>query len=524
MIGKKLIILLLIFVFQDIQAQNVYLDSTVTFIDPSVANVEAGDTIFLMAGQYDYLFFKNINGKKNAPVTITNYGGEVIINNNHYFGVSFNFCTHIHLTGREKYGIRILGVSNGAGIGISNLSNYFEIDHLEIANTRIAGIMCKTDPGCSFKATRDSFLMEDIHIHHNYIHHTGTEGMYIGSSSFLGKTVNCNGKDTLLMPHVIDGTHIHNNLVEYTGWDGIQLSSAVRDCRIYNNRIFYDSQAGHNFQMSGILNGGGSGCDCYNNLIAYGKGNGIEIFGTGGQKIYNNIIVEPGKTYKPSDPTMAKHGIYLGERAILPPDSAFHIFNNTIVRPRSDGIRFHISANSSSGNRVENNIIVDPGTWKYYTSLNTHYSSEYAYVFKVDTALDITISHNIFTQDMSYPMFLDTSKMNYRLLPGSPAIDAGNNLSADSIYFDHYNQNRPKGTNWDIGACEFDSSLIGTSGSIFKRNLKAYPDSSSNQIFIEKAIRNFDIYLFSLQPNQLIHKIRQKPGFKITKKALQQAN
>lgn len=492
----KLLTIIILLLFSKLYTQNIYLDSTTTYIDPSVAPVGPGDTIFLKAGQYNYLFFKNIKGAPDTAVTITNYDGEVIIDNEHYFGVSFNFCEHIHFTGQTKYGIRILGVDNGAGIGISNLSNFFEIDHLEIAHTKIAGIMCKTDPGCSFEATRDSFLMEDIHIHHNYIHHTGTEGMYIGSSSFLGKSVNCNGKDTLLMPHVIDGAHIHDNLIKYSGWDGLQVSSAVKDCHIYNNRILYDSQDGHNFQMSGILNGGGSGCDCYNNLIAYGKGDGIEFFGTGGQRIYNNIIVEPGKTYKPSDPTMAKHGIYLGERAILPPDSSFSIFNNTIIRPKSDGIRFNIDSIHSAGNRIHNNIIVDPGAYEYYDSLNTYHGPEDAYVFELDTSLDINISHNIFTRNFNDVKFNFTDSLDFTIQNNSPAVDSGINLDNDSVNFDFYYDPRPIGLGYDAGAFEFNSAVLSTNNKL-SEGFNMFPNPTDNYFTIQHDKNPVKVFLIS---------------------------
>ncbi|MCF8332055.1 MAG: T9SS type A sorting domain-containing protein, partial [Bacteroidales bacterium] len=491
-----LLMIIILLLFSKLYSQNIYLDSTTTYIEPSVAPVGPGDTIFLEAGHYDYLFIKNIRGQQDSPVTITNYNGEVIINNNHYFGVSFNFCEHIHFTGQKKYGIRILGVSNGAGIGISNLSNFFEIDHVEIAHTKIAGIMCKTEPGCSFTATRDSFLMEDIHIHHNYIHHTGTEGMYIGSSSFTGKVVNCNGKDTLLMPHVIVGVHIHDNLIRYTGWDGLQVSSALSDCHIYNNRIFYDSQEGHNFQMSGILNGGGSACDCYNNLIAYGKGNGIEFFGTGSQRIFNNIIVEPGKTYKPGEPNIAKHGIYLGKRAILPPDSSFAILNNTIIRPKSDGIRFNIDSVYSTGNRIQNNIIIDPGAYDYYDSLNTYHGPEDAYVFELDTSLIINISHNIFTRNIDYLKFTNVDSLNFTLLNNSPAIDSGINLDNDSIYYDFFYDPRPIGLGYDAGAFEYNYANVNTKVKA-SESFILFPNPAENQVFIQHNKKPVTISLIS---------------------------
>lgn len=496
-------------------AQNVYLDSTVTLINTTNATVGAGDTIFLESGKYEYLFIKNIHGNPDTPVVITNHGGEVIIENNHYFGISFQNCQHIKLSGAYKYGIRILKVGNGAGIGISALSNFFEVSNIEIANTSLAGIMCKTEPGCDFASSRDSFLMENIHIHNNYLHDIGKEGMYIGSTKYFGKLINCNGKDTLVFPHLLKNVEVHNNRIERTGWDGLQLSSATLGGRIYNNKILYDSQAEQDFQMSGIIVGSGSDCDCFNNYIAFGKGIGIEFYGTGGQRIFNNIIIEAGRNYAPNDPYKEKHGIYIGHKTLLPPDSSFRVFNNTIIRPKSDGIRFSTGSDVSSGNRVENNIIIDPGAWKFYDSINSHHPPEDAYVFEVDTALDVTISNNIFSRDMNIPRFLDTTALDFTLQAGSPAIDSGKDLSADSILFDFYYHARPKYAAWDIGAFEFDSATVAIQQPMQSSGCRIIPNPATQWITIEAEYDIFDVQLFSIHGEKVLDQQQIPSGYSL---------
>jgi hypothetical protein len=103
--------------------------------------------------------------------------------------------------------------------------------------------------------------------------------LYIGNSKYFGQVVNCNGVDTLLLPSLLNGVKIYNNIISYSGWDGIQVSSASSNCQIYDNLIMFDSQDEYFAQMSGILLGGGSKCDCFNNYITDGKGNGIESHG-----------------------------------------------------------------------------------------------------------------------------------------------------------------------------------------------------------------------------------------------------
>ncbi|MFO8054262.1 MAG: right-handed parallel beta-helix repeat-containing protein [Bacteroidales bacterium] len=515
---RSFCLLPVVFVFlllpNGISAQNVYLDSTTTVVNSSNAPVSGGDTIFLQSGTYEFLLFKGIRGDSQQAVTITNDKGEVIIDSDHYFGISFQNCRHIHLSGQTKYGIRITKVENGGGIGISALSSHFEIDRVEIANTLHAGIMCKTDPDCSYKATRDSFLMKDIHIHDNYIHHTGTEGLYIGSSNFFGNILKCEGKDTLLLPHLIEGVHIHGNIIKYTGWDGLQVSSAIDNCAIYNNRILYDSQAEQNFQMSGILSGSGSDCDCYNNLIAYGKGNGIEFHGTGGQRFFNNLIIHAGQQYKPGDPKHPRHGMVFNHQVFLSPDSSIRVFNNTIIKPKSDGIRFNLSDYQSAENFVQNNIIVSPGAFDYYENLNTFRTGQDAYVFQKDTGLDVTVSDNIFTLDPAFPQFLDTLADNYTLRPGSPAIDQGTDLSAHGILFDYYYTARPQGPAFDIGAFEFDSLTVGQKESA-REHHGVFPNPASD-FFMLKTTGPHHIRVFSPSGNLLLQKKNAAPGERIS--------
>ncbi len=489
-----------------IKAQNVFFDSSATVISPANAPVAGGDTIFLEAGTYRFLLIQSIQGNHHEPVVITNRNGEVIINSDHHYGISMRNCKHVRLTGQTKYGIRITRVENGNGIGVSALSNHIEIDHLEITNVSHAGIMCKTDPDCTFQATRDSFLMQNIHIHHNLIHNVGTEGLYIGNTRFSGLVMNCQGKDTLLFPHLIHDLSVHDNIIKYTGWDGLQVSSATQNCAIFNNVISYDSQKEQNFQMSGILMGGGSSCDCYNNWIFKGKGNGIEYHGTGGQRIFNNVIIQPGYQYFPYDPTIPIHGMLFSHHAFLYPDSGVRVFNNTIVHPKSDGIRFNFSSLKSAGNMVKNNIIVEPGAYAYYEDLSTFRTGEDAYVFKNDTALDVTISHNIFTRNKSSVNFYDVYNHNYTLNHGSPAINQGVDLTAHHIVFDHYFTPRPQGSGFDIGAFEFDSLRVAKNELLRSHQVSIFPNPAKHFFILNAPAALYQITIFSLHGKEMVTK------------------
>lgn len=404
-----------------------------------------GDTICLTGGQRDYLLLRNITGTAAQPVVVVNRGGSAIINTNHFYGIKVSNCKHIKIIGTstesQPYGIRILRVGNGGGISVDDLSTNVEIAHIEIANTALAGIYAKTDPDCSFVATRDKFTMYNLIIRNCYLHDIEDEGLYIGSSKFTGQYLpSC---DTTVLPHYIHGVRVYNNIVERTGWDGIQVASAPVDCRIYGNVIRNDSYRETPNQMSGILIGGGSRCDCFNNQIFDGKGDGIDAFGLGTQKIYNNLIVRSGRTYFPGNASYPRHGIYIGNS----PDGAsavYHVMHNTIISPKSTGIRF--ANNNTTSNLLFNNIITNPGD---FVSLGSN-----AYFHNSSTSVMFNIRNNHFTERIDTLRFRNPSQDNYDLLLNSPSVNKGFDAGLNAVAFDLLNRPRPHNQGYDIGAFE----------------------------------------------------------------------
>ncbi|MBK9290632.1 MAG: right-handed parallel beta-helix repeat-containing protein [Bacteroidetes bacterium] len=409
------------------------------------ANVAPGDTICITGGQRDYLLLRNISGTQNQPVVIVNRGGTVTINTNHFYGIKMANCRHVKLiataTVAAPYGIRIIRVANGGGISVDEMSTNVELAHIEIANTALAGIYAKTDPDCSFAATRDKFTMYNLTVRNCYLHDIEDEGLYIGSSKFTGQYLPA--CDTTVLPHFIHGVYVYNNIVERTGWDGIQVASSPVNCKIYNNIIRFDSQRETPNQMSGILIGGGSNCDCYNNQIFDGKGDGIDAFGFGTQKIYNNLIVRAGQTYFPGNPSYPRHGIFVGNS----PDGAaavYHLMHNTIISPKSTGVRF--SNNNTTNNLVFNNIITNPGDFGTL--------ADNAYFQNASSSVGFNIRNNIFSQRPDTLKFRNLPQDNYDLLPSSPAVNKGFNAGLNAVAFDLLNRPRPHNQGYDIGAFE----------------------------------------------------------------------
>lgn len=465
------------------QHASLTVDSTINVIDGSTgqyADLHGGDTIFLKAGSRNKLLIRNFSGYTDTPIIFLNKNGIVFISTNDYYGISVINCRYIRISGRSDssnfYGIQINKVATGCGIGIGAMSTDVEVDHVLIENCSTAGIYAKTDPDCSVFTTREKFTQYNTFLHDNYISKTGTEGMYIGSSSYAGVTLNCAGKDTFVLPPVLNGVKIYNNIVTNTGWDGIQVSSAALHCQVYNNTVLNDSQAEVPNQMSGILLGGGSKCNCNNNLVKDGKGDGIENHGLGGNSIFNNIIVNAGRGYLTGNPLQMKHGIFVSDVSMMK-DSSVTIAFNDIINPKSDGIRFQ--SIKSRDNIIASNLIVNPGNYYFYPAINTSFKATDAYVMLPSAAADVQVKNNFFTLSLQQA---GVNANDYSIMPGSPLINTG--CSIFDLSFDFNYKRRRVGGLFDIGALEFCDGAD-TLQHTFKEAPQLYPNPVKDNLQVK---------------------------------------
>jgi len=476
--------------------QHVFIvDTAVSIVDATVSPynmVQPGDTILFKAGKRSFIRIKNFTGNTDNPVIFMNDNGQVNIHTDHYYGISIVNCRFFRLTGtgdeNNFYGIRISKVTNGAGIGIGGMSSDYEIDHVSIENCKSAGIYAKTDPDCSFTSTRGNFTQYNTLIHDNYIGHVGTEGLYIGSTQYFGQTVKCNGVDTLLMPSLLEGVKVYKNIIEYSGWDGIQVSSASTDCHISDNIVLFDSQSEYYGQMSGIIIGGGSKCDCNNNFISQGKGQGIQVFGLAGEKIFNNIIIDAGRNFYPIDTTRRVYGIFVTDISAQA-DSAFTIVFNTILNPKTDGIRFVSTV--TKNNLIASNAIINPGSYDYYENGNTSFTGKDSYIMLPDPSSDVRLKSNYLARNSDSAKF---AADGFSLLQGSPLINSAwtENMI---INFDYFHTARPYGATADIGAVEYDPSVAGTSLQLISKPV-LFPNPVTTWLNINYSVEK-PVYIFT---------------------------
>ncbi len=423
-----------------------------------MSELQAGDTLLLSADAYPQINFQNLKGKPDNYITILNGNDFVDVYTERNYGIRFQNCRYVRFSGHGQnasLGIRIHGTF-GNGISIDNLSSDITVAHCEISYVGFAGIMAKTDPQCDFAAVRDSFEMYNIRVHNNYIHNTGMEGVYIGHSHFSGHTLHCPDGDTIVKPHIIKGVFVYDNYFDSTGLDGIQVSSTIEECEIHDNFVSNDSQRELYAQMSGIIVGGGSNGNCYNNIIVDGKGCGIEIHGFGPMKVYNNLIIRPGLNYLPGQHEhLAKHGIMVGDDLYNPDSASYYIFNNTIVNPKSDGIRF-INENSKN-NLIFNNVIINPGARVYYDSMNVPGLRSYINMAFGNIQAD-TLNNKLFKNSLA-AFFSDSLRDDYHVEAVSPIIDAGIDAYALIPSKDLDHNPRHTGNAPDCGAYEYQGTM-----------------------------------------------------------------
>ena len=153
-----------------------------------------------------------------------------------YAGIDIRESEHIRVTGTgvsERCGATNLVADQQCGFvifgGVRGVAGKFwtrhvEIDHVEVQGSSKSGITVKSGPRDGFD--RSDWIQYNTFLHDNFIHDTGTEGFYVGSSFYD------EGRDP-----VLDGVEVSQNLIVNTGWDGLQVGSAINDCTIHHNRI-----------------------------------------------------------------------------------------------------------------------------------------------------------------------------------------------------------------------------------------------------------------------------------------------
>ncbi|MDH5294573.1 MAG: right-handed parallel beta-helix repeat-containing protein [Acidimicrobiia bacterium] len=386
--------------------------------------IAPGDVVCLLSGPRGPLSVRDVNGTVEAPVVFVNHGGTVEISGDHetYAGIDIRSSSNLVVSGagvvsrcgaeadEQSCGIIIEGT--GRGIAGTERTDHLSIDHVEVRSTSHSGVFIRS--AAKNGTTRGDWGQEETRVEHNYIHDTGTEGLYLGSSSYAA------GEDPLLR-----GVVVHANLVRSTGWDGIQVGSAVESCSITANRVVGAGTANEDDQKAGIINNRGSVCDVTGNTILGPAAQGIFVQGNGGNLIANNLVIQPGRLAEQEGDGIT---INRGSNTEL----SITVVHNTVVAAPRSGIRFRNDVGDE--NLVANNLIA-----------------------AAEEALDITIDSvrvvdNVIVRALDNGGFVDPWESDFRLTSESKAVDYGDGVGVD---VDADGHRRPVGVGYDAGAFEY---------------------------------------------------------------------
>lgn len=416
-------------------------DKTNVFLNGESTTVSPGSVLCFKPGKYTYIRIINIHGTKENPITLINCGGkvEVDLNGQNNHGFILEGSTHVKLTGtgdvNTEYGFEIYRSPSDiakTGLVVANKISDIEIDHFEIHDVEL-GMHLINVPDCDETSWRGNWVQRNTLVHDMWVHDVGNEGFYIGSSKYnTGHTKTCDGESMDILPPFTKGIKVYDNIIEDSGWDGMQVSMAVEDCQIFNNIIRNFGLENKASQQAGIVVGGGSTGDVFNNFIDTGLGDGIDVFGVGNIRIFNNIVLNCGE-----------QGIFIGNRELLEPDYTYSIINNTIVSSGQDAIRYNNEF--AVGVDILNNLIVGYGS----KSVNLLKEGEGG----------VNLSSNVVLTTVGEAMFTDIGSGDYSITSSSPAVDAGEDISGLNLFFtDYYGKSRPGDGTIDAGASEYSAS------------------------------------------------------------------
>lgn len=206
-------------------------------------NISYPNKILIKGGKYSQIVLnlKGVNGTDAARrVPISNFQGQVYANeiglsNGNYWRLTGQYDPALGLGDPDFPGCdgpesdTQFDFSNGrygiwarnewvneydSMVYVSGTANGWEIDHIEVSDGGFAGMLLKKDSG-----TVD---MDEVYLHHLYIHDTGSEGIYLGSTQSDPQ-------------HQFNDLLIENILIVRAGTEAIQVGQLGNNCVIQNS-------------------------------------------------------------------------------------------------------------------------------------------------------------------------------------------------------------------------------------------------------------------------------------------------
>ncbi|MGH1337419.1 MAG: PKD domain-containing protein [Aureispira sp.] len=193
------------------------------------------------------------------------YDPTLGIGSPYYTGCQQNNSTVDFGFSHQQYGIWVsrAWIDEGTNlVRVSGTATGFEIDHLEISDGGFSGLMLKYD-------NNNIHSMDNVEVHHLYIHDIGSEGMYIGSTQSGAQ-------------HAFNNLHIHHCAVLRTGGEAIQIGQQSAGCLVEHNVIWgaFDWLSPFNRWQDNVfqLDARNGDITIRNNILMGAAGNAFSVF------------------------------------------------------------------------------------------------------------------------------------------------------------------------------------------------------------------------------------------------------
>jgi parallel beta-helix repeat protein len=390
----------------------------------AVETIAPGDTILVRSGSYAGCRIRN-SGTVSLPKTLARDIGATPV---------------INTPGPQNSHTSLIEIENGSGTEVTD----WIVDGFEVANSPHHGI--------------DIRITNRITIRNCYAHHSAQassgDGIFLAFSShplLENNEVAFNTEHGIYDSNSADYPTIRGNRSHNNSGGGIQLNAdysskcpcgtTVRDgiisfALVENNVIYENGTNGG----SGINADGVDDSVFRNNLLYNNHAFGISLFSTDGShgssrnKVYNNTIVQAldGRWCLNIPKSKGNGGSPTGNVAK----------NNIFYTERADKGSIDVYSTASGVLQSDYNVVVN----RFSTNGGTSVTSTLAQwqALGLDT-------HSFVSTAAS--LFVDAANNNYQLRTGSPAVDAGTNLSPD-VVADITGLARPQHAGYDIGCYE----------------------------------------------------------------------
>lgn len=369
-------------------------------IQHAAGQVTPGDTVVIHPGVYAGGITVDTSGTAGAPITFRGSGPGVVIEGSGGEQDAF------YLTGADYVVVEGVTIRHAdrAGLRIS-LSDHVTVRDSTFADNGKWGLF--TDFG-------DHTLVENVDSYGAVEEH----GIYISNSSDY-PTI----RGSRLHHNHANGLHMNGDLSQ--GGDGVISFGLVEGNVIYENGL----GGGSGINMDGVTD-----TLVRNNLLYANHASGVSVY-----------RIDGGSGSKDN-----------------------RLLNNTILMPPDGRWAINIPDAEDTGNQVYNNIVYSDHAWRGSILIAEPDLSGFESDFNVlvdrmsvdggNSTLDLAAWQALGYDGHSFiaapeDLFLDPAAHDYRLKPGSPAVDAG--VPLPDVPVDLTGASRPAGAGFDIGAYEF---------------------------------------------------------------------